>query len=172
MSITSPHLFLVPHHLTSTTPKAVSQTYEWNLFCLQLKGNGYNELYANTIKQTDWINHPCHLLLSDQSPRYKSHVITIYSMIYGMILIRFQFLINVNSISIISWVLLSISITISITKTGPYQYQYIINFSKFSLSISMPISILHFFLINISLSMHCATLMWSPLPLNFHSMGN
>ena len=76
----------------------------------------------------------------------------------GMILIRFQFLINVNSISIISWVLLSISITISITKTGPYQYQYIINFSKFSLSISMPISILHFFLINISLSMHCAPL--------------
>ena len=77
----------------------------------------------------------------------------------GMILIRFQFLINVNSISIISWVLLSISITISITKTGPYQYQYIINFSKFSLSISMPISILHFPLINISLSMHCATLL-------------
>ena len=76
----------------------------------------------------------------------------------GMILIRFQFLINVNSISIISWVLLSISITISITKTDPYQYQYIINFSKFSLSISIPISILHFFLINISLSMHCATL--------------
>ena len=79
----------------------------------------------------------------------------------GMILIRFQFLINVNSISIISWVLLSISITISITKTDPYQYQYIINFSKFSLSISIPISILHFFLINISLSMHCATLLRS-----------
>ena len=78
----------------------------------------------------------------------------------GMILIRFQFLINVNSISIISWVLLSISITISITKTGPYQYQYIINFSKFFLSISMPISILHLFLINISLSMHCATLVY------------
>ena len=77
----------------------------------------------------------------------------------GMILIRFQFLINVDSISIISWELLSISITISITETGPYQYQYIINFSKFSLSISMSISILHFFLINISLSMHCATLL-------------
>ena len=51
MSITSPasyggrisSIFLVPH-LTSTTPKAVSQTYEWNLFCLQLKGNGYDEL--------------------------------------------------------------------------------------------------------------------------------
>ena len=77
----------------------------------------------------------------------------------GMILIKFQCLINVNSISIISWVLLSISITISITKTDPYQYQYIINFSKFSLSISIPISILQIFLINISLSMHCATLL-------------
>ena len=81
----------------------------------------------------------------------------------GMILIRFQFLINVDSISIISWELLSISITISITETGPYQYQYIINFSKISLSISMSISILHFFLINISLSMHCATLLWTSL---------
>ena len=90
-------------------------------------------------------------------PRYKSHAITTYSILNGL-LIRFQFLINFNSISIISWVLLSISITISITKTDPYQYQYIINFSKFSLSISIPISILQFFPINISLSMHCATL--------------
>ena len=78
-----------------------------------------------------------------------------------MILIKLQFLININSISIISWVLLSISITISITKTGPYQYQYIINFSNFSLSISIPISISQFFPINISLSMHCATLFYS-----------
>ena len=75
-----------------------------------------------------------------------------------MTLIKLQFLININSISIISWVLLSISIPISITKTGPYQYQYVINFSKFSLSISIPISISQFFPINISLSMHCATL--------------
>ena len=75
-----------------------------------------------------------------------------------MILFKLQFLININSISIISWVLLSISITISITKTGPYQYQYIINFSNFSLSISIPISISQFFPINISLSMHRATL--------------
>ena len=78
-----------------------------------------------------------------------------------MILIKLQFLININSISIISWLLLSISITISITKTGPYQYQYFINFSNFSLSISIPISILQFFPINISLSMHCATLLYS-----------
>ena len=54
MSITSPasyggqisyltSFYVVPH-LTSNIPKAVSQTYEWNLFCLQLKGNGYDEL--------------------------------------------------------------------------------------------------------------------------------
>ena len=82
----------------------------------------------------------------------------IYFIWFGVILIKLQFLINVYSISIISWVLLSISITISITKKGPYQCQYVINFSKSSLSISIPISILQIFLINISLSMHCATL--------------
>ena len=85
-----------------------------------------------------------------------------------MILIKLQFLININSISIISWVLLSISITISITKTGPYQYQYIINFSNFSLSISIPISIKQIFLINISLSLHWAALLdWLIIWLHF-----
>ena len=76
-----------------------------------------------------------------------------------MTLIKLQFLININSISIISLVLLSISIPISITKAGPYQYQCIINFSNFSLSISIPISISHFFSINIFLSMHYASIL-------------
>ena len=86
------------------------------------------------------------------------HSITFFPLYPGVILIKYWFPININSISIIFSSFLSMSISISITKTAPYQYQYLINFSKFSLSISIPISILQFFPINISLSMHCATL--------------
>ena len=111
---------------------------------------------------TSRLNHPCRCFFCTfwltNWHAIKAMPTQFIQFYLDMILIKLQFLININSISIISWVLLSISITISITKTGPYQYQYIINFSNFSLSISIPISISQFFPINISLSMHCATL--------------
>ena len=49
-------------------------------FDMQLKGNGYDELL---MQLADWIYHPCHFLFSNQLPLYKSHAITIDSILYG-----------------------------------------------------------------------------------------
>ena len=58
--------------------------------------------------------------------------------------------------------MLSISMLISIIKIGSYQYQCDINYQNILLSISISISILPFLLINISLSMHWAALVYLP----------